>query len=161
MTPEQAVALWPRLEATGMRLGSPAVDAGPNAYEWLDSFFAKCVGCRVDFIAMHWYSTWNPAPGHCNRDELFKNIQFFAGRYGKPVWLTEFDCADGGAAANIALVNTAVTGIGAASPSLERYAWFTTRNFNAIPPYYQGVELINDDGTWTDLGHAYYSAVSG
>ena len=56
MTPAFAASLWPRLEvqrarggegadggaltrgaqATGLRLGSPAVDAGPLAYLWLD-----------------------------------------------------------------------------------------------------------------------------
>jgi len=41
MTPDQAVALWPRLEATGMRLGSPAVGASPNSYQWLDEFFCQ------------------------------------------------------------------------------------------------------------------------
>ena len=58
MTVERALELWPRLEATGMRLGSPAVAwGGADAGGWLDRFMtgAKEGGYRVDFIALHWY----------------------------------------------------------------------------------------------------------
>ena len=44
------------VQATGLRLGSPAVDASATAYTWLDQFFGNCSGCRVDFITVHWYS---------------------------------------------------------------------------------------------------------
>jgi len=116
-----------RRQATGLRLGSPAVDASPLAYLWLDQFFGNCSGCRVDFITVHWYSycktleysrctcpvaaccmcpppplpptcnRWrtdffNHTNGRCTADNMFDILQFFARRYQRPLWLTEFDC---------------------------------------------------------------------
>jgi hypothetical protein len=60
MTVEQALGLWPQLQATGMRLGSPAVAYGGNTPGgWLDRFMtgAKQRNLRVDFIALHWYGS--------------------------------------------------------------------------------------------------------
>ncbi len=58
MTVAQALDLWPKLMATGMTLGSPAVAAGAaTPGGWLDQFMAgaKTRGYRVDFITVHWY----------------------------------------------------------------------------------------------------------
>ena len=58
MSPGQALSLWPQLEATGMRLGSPAVaDDGATPGGWLDQFMsgAAARGYRVNFITLHWY----------------------------------------------------------------------------------------------------------
>ncbi len=60
MTPAKALELWPRLQATGMRLGSPAVAWGAaDSGRWLDQFMAgaRRRGYRVDFIALHWYGS--------------------------------------------------------------------------------------------------------
>ena len=58
MTVEQALELWPSLEALGVRLGSPC-PANPANYcgGWLEQFMEGCreQGYRVDFIAVHCY----------------------------------------------------------------------------------------------------------
>jgi hypothetical protein len=44
------------------QIGAPAVTNAGNgvlAYMglgWLDSFFADCTGCQIDFIPLHWYA---------------------------------------------------------------------------------------------------------
>jgi hypothetical protein len=58
LTPQQAAALWPQIEAfakpRGMKIVSPALNyCGGNCNEtnpftWLDAFFAACTGCQVD-----------------------------------------------------------------------------------------------------------------
>jgi RNA polymerase sigma factor (sigma-70 family) len=58
MPVQQALQLWPRLMATGMRLGSPAVATGAaTPGGWLDRFMrgAEARHYRVNFIAVHWY----------------------------------------------------------------------------------------------------------
>ena len=54
MTVAQAIADWPQLEATGLRLGSPAPGTGEDLKTngWLAQFMAqvKARGYRVDFI---------------------------------------------------------------------------------------------------------------
>ncbi len=64
MTVEKALDLWPELEATKLRLGSPAVAWGADQEnEWLDRFMdgAEQRGLRVDFITLHWYGgDFNP-----------------------------------------------------------------------------------------------------
>jgi Glycosyl hydrolase catalytic core len=57
LTVEEALALWPQLEATKMRLGSPAPAHGPKGMRWLEQFMAGCAEkkLRVDFICLHWY----------------------------------------------------------------------------------------------------------
>lgn len=91
MSPQQVAALWPRVErlarANNIRtLVSPAMmgdkNIGPG---WMQAFLAACRGCRIDAIAIHsyWCTLWD--------------IQDLIDRYrhfGKPIWLTEFTCAD-------------------------------------------------------------------
>ena len=92
MSVSQALSYWPALMASGMRLGSPAVTTW-NALKtggWLDSFMsqANSLGYRVDFIAVHYYTT-NPDV------RAFKAYldQVYA-KYGLPVWVTEWSLAD-------------------------------------------------------------------
>ncbi len=55
MTVEQALAQWPNLLASGLRLGSPApTDGGLSwLYEFIDEADAR--DYRVDFVAVHYY----------------------------------------------------------------------------------------------------------
>ncbi|MFC6093052.1 glycoside hydrolase family protein [Saccharothrix lopnurensis] len=94
MSVEQALALWPRLQATGMRLGAPAVAfGGDRAGGWLDRFMsgAAARGYRVDFIPLHWYGSdfSAAATGH-----LQSYVQAVHNRYRKPIWLTEYGLID-------------------------------------------------------------------
>ena len=61
MTVDAALDLWPQLQATGQRLGSPAVGVRrrrPRAAGSTSSWPARAQrGYRVDFIALHWYGS--------------------------------------------------------------------------------------------------------
>ena len=90
MTPAQALDLWPQLQATGMRLGSPAVAyGGDTPGGWLDQFMsgAGSRGYRVDFITLHWYgSDFSDAAVN----QFLGYVDAVHKRYGKPIWVTEY-----------------------------------------------------------------------
>ncbi len=87
-----ALSHWPTLMATGKRLGSPAVQTGNEigSTKWLGQFMAevKSRNYRVDFIAVHYYTT--------NRSVLaFKNYLISIRKaYNRPIWITEWALAD-------------------------------------------------------------------
>eukprot|EP01006_Ploeotia_vitrea_P003617 TRINITY_DN112929_c0_g1_i1.p1 TRINITY_DN112929_c0_g1~~TRINITY_DN112929_c0_g1_i1.p1 ORF type:complete len:273 (+),score=26.35 TRINITY_DN112929_c0_g1_i1:23-820(+) len=161
MTPKEAASLWHHLESTGMRLGSPAVGTGSEfAYMWLDEFFRHCKGCRVDFVAVHWYAqafSHNSKAG-CNKTALFDYIRFFATRYKRPVWVTEFSCILSSAEANLEFMKTTLPYIHQASPMLERYSWFAI-NDQGGEPSWDGIALVEKANTTslTKLGRYFKS----
>ncbi len=60
MTVGQAIAAWPNMTESGLRVGAPAVsDSGVTGQglDWLYSFMgqATSLNYRVDFIPIHWY----------------------------------------------------------------------------------------------------------
>ena len=83
---EDALALWPQLEATGLRLGSPAPSSDAKGMAWLDKFMegVKKNKLRVDFIAVHWYRSANAGEFNQWLDSLSK-------KWRKPLWVTEFN----------------------------------------------------------------------
>jgi Glycosyl hydrolase catalytic core len=91
MSVSQALALWPRLMRTGMRLGSPAVSvqaATPGS--WLAQFMAAAEArhYRVNFITLHWYG--GDFQTSAAVSQLKSYIQSVWQAYHKPIWLTEF-----------------------------------------------------------------------
>jgi hypothetical protein len=131
MTVQQALNLWPRLEATGMRLSSPAVAAGgATPGGWLDQFMtgAKARHYRVSFITLHWYGADFATSAAVS--QLKSYLQAVWNRYHKPIWLTEFALIRFGAtstfpspalqAAFLSRATTMLQGL----PYLWRYAWF-------------------------------------
>ena len=136
MTVEQALDEWPKLQATGLRLGSPATAYGAeSAGLWLDKFMKGAAqrGYRVDFIALHWYQWDGSVAGSVKGLKTF--LTRVHDRYGLPVWLTEFSAisfADGTTKAasvseQAAFLTASVTMMNKLS-FVERYAWF------ALPP---------------------------
>jgi hypothetical protein len=131
MTVSQALSLWPRLVATGMRLGSPAVATGAAQQGgWLDRFMtgAKSRGYRVSFIAVHWYGgDFSTGPAVA---QLKSYLQAIYARYHMPIWLTEFALIRFGATASFpsarrqAAFLTAATGMLRRLSYVQRYAWF-------------------------------------
>jgi putative glycosyl hydrolase len=131
MTVAAALSLWPRLMATGMRLGSPAVAsdaATPGG--WLDRFLrgAAARGYRVNFITVHWYGgDFATAPAV---SQLKHYLQAIHGRYHKPIWLTEFALTNFGTTATFpsrrlqAAFLTAATAMLDRLSYVQRYAWF-------------------------------------
>lgn len=171
MTPQQALALWPQLVATGMRLGSPAVAANAQVDGgWLDTFLsgAAAQSLRVDFITLHWYGgNFDPTSAV---DELESYVEQTHAKYGLPIWVTEFALTNfgGGAVTYPTEAQQAAFAAGAvnmleATSYVERYAWF------ALPPCDTGTDssscaagntrpLSLTDGTLTSVGVAYAGA---
>ncbi|MFG2050868.1 glycoside hydrolase family protein [Micromonospora sp. NPDC048935] len=131
MTVEQALGLWPQLQATGLPLGSPAVAwGGDRPGEWLDRFMAgaKQRGYRVDFIALHWYGGDFTTANAVN--QLRSYLQAVHDRYRLSIWLTEFALIDFASGvrfptqAQQAAFLTAATRMLGGLSWLHRYAWF-------------------------------------
>jgi hypothetical protein len=72
LTVQQALDLWPMLEKTNRRLGSPATVNPAN--EWMTKFMvgAKQKSCRVDFVCVHWYRGNNPDHAKLGPSALFE-----------------------------------------------------------------------------------------
>jgi hypothetical protein len=131
MTVAQALALWPRLMATGMQLGSPAVaDDAATPGGWLDRFMrgAAAGHYRVNFITVHWYGG-DFATGAAVA-QLKSYLQAIHSRYHLPIWLTEFALARFGSSASFPSPRLQAAFVTASSSMLQRlsyvqrYAWF-------------------------------------
>jgi uncharacterized protein YkwD len=157
---DQALALWPRLEQTGLRLGSPAVAGGADLPGgWLDRFLtgARERGLRVDFITLHWYGAdFSDAAA----DQFMGYVEAVHKRYDRPIWITEFGLINFTGAPRYPSAEQVTTFIGRARTSLEeaayveRYAWF------GLPAVGDSAEfgLYREDGTTTPAGVAYRDA---
>jgi hypothetical protein len=159
MSAADAAADWPTVEkvakAHNLKIVSPAVNfcgddktkTGPchdtNPAHYLQTFFAACPNCQVDYVAVHWYN--------CDGASLKSYLDMFK-QFNRPIWLTEFACAYGG--------DTSPAGqekyMREAIPILEartdvfRYSWFSG---DPIPD----ARLLNADGSPTNLGKVYLS----
>jgi len=91
MTPDEAIAGWPELLGTGLRLGSPAVSDG--GLSWLYQFIEKAdhAKLRVDFVAVHYYRATpgnNPRAAAAQMHDFLKEIH---DRTKRPIWITEWN----------------------------------------------------------------------
>ncbi len=169
LSPQQAAAAWPDIEAhakaAGIPLVSPAVNFCGSAsdssqctvstitdpYTYLKDFLADCSGCEVDYIAVHWYN--------CDLPSLKAYIEGntstgggLAGfvQFGKPIWLTEFSCGGSSSVADQTAYMQAAVPYLEGSANIARYSWFSA---SPIP----NAQLMNSDGSLTDLGKTYVS----
>lgn len=169
LSPQQAAAAWPDIQAhakaAGIPLVSPAVNFCGSAsdssgcttstitdpYTWLKDFFAACAGCEVDAVAVHWYN--------CDLPSLKAYIDGNTGtggglqgfvQFDKPIWLTEFSCGGGSSVADQTSYMKAAVPYLEGNAHVARYSWFSA---GPIP----NAELMNGDGTLTDLGKTYAS----
>ncbi|GIF76112.1 sigma-70 family RNA polymerase sigma factor [Asanoa siamensis] len=160
MTPAKALELWPKLQATGMRLGSPSVAFGAaDTGKWLDQFMrgAKEKGYRVDFITLHWYGGDFSAAAV---GQLKGYIQQVYAKYKLPIWLTEFALIrfDGSGAhypsdaQQVAFINGATDMLQGLS-YVERYSWF---GLPSTADSHTG--LYQESGALTPMGTAYRAA---
>lgn len=133
----QALDAWPQLEATGLRLGAPAVSqAGHVGGSWLDQFMrgVRDRGLRVDFIPLHWYlpesmvSSFTVARAV---DDLRLYLTAVHNRYRLPIWLTEFSLVVWERGNDQPMNDQtqaefldAATAMLATLPFVERWAWF-------------------------------------
>tara|TARA_R110002049_G_scaffold263116_1_gene439262 strand:- start:22190 stop:25342 length:3153 start_codon:yes stop_codon:yes gene_type:complete len=84
LTVERAIELWPSIQKSGLRLGSPS-PVNPTANnDWLGRFMAKAdsLNYRVDYIALHTY--WEQAP-----ERWYERLKETYDRYKRPIWITE------------------------------------------------------------------------
>ena len=162
MTVKQAVADWPKLVATGLRLGSPASQTGddtkPNG--WLARFMAqaKTHGLRVDFVCIHPYqSALDPVQA---TKDLQAEIEHVHNAYGLPIWVTEYGMVnwntnanpDAPTAARFAALSAAMMD---RLPYVERYAWYS------LIPNQGTLSLTNSDGSLNVIGNAWADAAGG
>ncbi|MGW4523810.1 glycosyl hydrolase [Amycolatopsis sp. NPDC004378] len=145
MSVETALALWPQLQDTGMRLGAPAVAYGADvAGGWLDRFLsgAAARGYRVDFIPLHWYGGdfSSAATG-----QLQSYLQKVHDRYHLPIWLTEYALTDFSgstprypSSAQQTDFVTKSTAMLEGLSFVERYAWFSLSTSTAPTGLYTG-----------------------
>jgi hypothetical protein len=132
LTVASALNLWPKLMATGMRLGSPAVAyGGDTPGGWLDQFMrgAAARHYRVSFITLHWYGGDFTTAAAVS--QLKSYIQAVWNRYHKPIWLTEFALIRFGATTVYPSPQQQAAFVTAATTMLQRisyvwrYAWFS------------------------------------
>lgn len=162
ITVEKAIALWPKLEARGLRLGSPAPmqhnTFGPNS--WLRRFMdqAEAKGLRVDFMAVHYYSTDGDV-------EAFKRwLQRVHAEYKRPIWVTEFAYVDWDRPGRISYQQNAAFAEAAIQmmeslPYIERHAWFAANPYkwHAGQPK---INLVDDTLKPTPVGYAFDRTIS-
>lgn len=85
-----AIADWPNLMQSGLRVGAPAVsDSGVagQGLDWLYSFMsqASALNYRVDYVPIHFYKCgWSAS-------QLYNYLLGVYQQTGKPIWLTEFN----------------------------------------------------------------------
>jgi hypothetical protein len=157
MTVEQALELWPKLEAAGLPLGSPAAVKADG--EWMTAFMKQAMAkkFRIDFVTVHWY-------GSPDARQFMKHLDGVAKLYKKPIWITEFCPADWNAkntGTNKHKERDVMRFITDIVPALERaeyiqrYAWFSAK------PTDQALQcsvLCDLEGKITKLGEAYAAA---
>jgi hypothetical protein len=159
LTPRQAAAQWPKVEAIanrfGLKLVSPAlnfcytggavIENGveyTDPVQYLDSFFANCVGCKVDYIAIHGYFDHPAAlPWYV---DLFR-------KYNKPLWLTEFNHSASWVS-DQSQQHYMVEALNylEKEPLIYKYAWFLARS-----PQTNTNLFLDQAGALTDLGLIY------
>jgi hypothetical protein len=122
MTVQQAIAQWPYMMASGLRLGSPAPTDG--GLSWLYSFIAQAdaLNYRVDYVAVHFYQCGLSA------QQLYNWLWAIHVQTHRPIWVTEFNngatwtsCAVPTLAQNAQTIQDFITMMDNA-PFVERYA---------------------------------------
>ncbi|MDD4970590.1 MAG: glycosyl hydrolase [Paludibacter sp.] len=83
LTVGQAVAQWPDMIRSGLRIGSPAC----TNFSWLYSFMDSCKvhNYRVDYVAVHAY--W----GGKSPANWYNDLKYIHDRTGRPIWITEWN----------------------------------------------------------------------
>ncbi len=148
MTVAQAIELYKGLHKLGVRLASPSceqVGTSPSGWatgtsQWIHEFMAevKKQGLRVDIMGFHWYDVGfaknlKASQTSASAKRLMDNAKACFERYGRPIYITEFNCGTANTYGISSSVNRWLVASGffeAAVPLLEaanyveRYAMF-------------------------------------
>lgn len=157
MTVAEALALWPALEETGLRLGSPACVQPDN--DWMREFMKEAGKrkFRVDFVCVHSY-------GDDDASKLAARLEKIHKLYDRPLWITEFAVGDWkakSAATNRYKPDDVLKFMEKILPKLEkldfleRYAWFPAKPDNRA---LGSSALFDEAGALTRLGECYRDA---
>jgi hypothetical protein len=162
LTPQQAAALWPQLEQTGLILGSPAPTTPTD--NWLPRFMRLVHQrhLRVNFIALHYYIDFtNPGAVAAMRAQLIQ----VHNAYHLPIWITELGALDIHQwgqpmlhPQSAAFAETFMRNVFAmlnALPFVQRYAWYTDSCASQSGCRYSS--LFNDSGAVTAEGRQFKS----
>jgi hypothetical protein len=160
MTVEEALAAWPKLQATGLRLGSPSVAyGGDTAGGWLDRFMkgADQKGYRVDFITLHWYGSDFSAAAV---NQFLGYVDAVHKRYGKPIWVTEFGLMNFSGTPKYPTQAQLVTFINGTTKGMESRSWLDRYAWFGLPAVGDSVDfgLYRDGDSPTEAGKAYKAA---
>ncbi len=159
MTVDEAIAGWPELLGTGLRLGSPAVSDGGLGwlYEFMDK--ADAQGLRVDFVAVHYYrAVGNPGDGRAAAAQFHDFLQGIHERVKRPLWVTEWNNGANWTTAPDPSYRDQQRAIKAMiemldkTPFVERYALYNWVEETRM--------LVRDDGSLTPAGEAYRDQAS-
>ncbi len=132
MTVEDAIASWPDLLATGLRVGSPAPTDGGRS-SWLYPFItqADAAGLRVDFVALHYYWCYNPADPQGAANQFYNFLKSTYDNVRRPLWVTEWNnganwtsCADPTFEQQAACISAMIDMLDN-TPFVERYAIYS------------------------------------
>lgn len=157
MSVAEAIRLWPKLQARGLRLGSPATTQpgtlGQNTWQRRFMNEVEARGLRVDFMAVHYYSTTG------NIDEFRKWLTAVHAEYRRPIWVTEFALIDWkrpnrfGFEQNAVFVAQSILMM-ERLPFVERHAWFAANPYpwRGRPPQ---INLVSDNLAPTPVGKAF------
>src|SRR5436190_17818 len=154
-----AIASWPDLLATGLRVGAPAVSDG--GLTWLYDFIsqADAAGLRVDFVPVHYYRCYgNAADPNGAANQLYNFLKGIYDVVKRPLWVTEWNnganwttCADPTAAQQEAAVQAMIDML-ENTPFVERYALYN---------WVEDVRRLKwDDGSLTAAGVRYRDKIS-
>jgi len=83
LTVSQALAQWPDMLKTGLRIGAPAVTNNSWLYQFMDSCDAHHY--RVDFVPYHAY--WGAKPPL----NWYNDLKAIHDRTKRPIWITEWN----------------------------------------------------------------------
>ncbi|BCU79488.1 hypothetical protein llg_42030 [Luteolibacter sp. LG18] len=159
LTVDEAIASWPELMATGLRLGAPAPsDGGLN---WLYQFIDKAdqKGLRVDFVPVHYYrAVADPNDPRAAAEQFRAFLDGIHKRVKRPLWITEWNnganwttAPDPNPKQQAAAVEKMIEMLDQ-TPYVERYA------------IYNWVEAVREvkakDGTLSPAGIVYRDKVS-
>lgn len=83
VTVSQALAQWPDMMKSGLRLGAPSCTSESWLYEFMDS--CKARNYRVDYVG--WHAYW----GGKSTQSWYNDLKRIHQRTGRPIWITEWN----------------------------------------------------------------------
>ncbi|GAK67079.1 glycosyl hydrolase 53 domain-containing protein [Moesziomyces antarcticus] len=150
--PKAAAKLWMKemqpWANKGVKVGSPQVCWN---MQWLEQFMAECkkLGCKISFIALHWYGSWREF------DKFTHWIESVHNEFGLDIWMTEYGItqASGGSQADIKNFHIRAVKWMRQQGYVKRSAWLGGFPVDQKPdPYPNSLNsYFNADGSARDL----------